>query len=146
MKHAMLTLGFVAALATGLQAQSQEAMPSPASQQQATKQLSPSERAKKDAERAGKQLSLSEDQKAKWEAASLERINANTPIKQKLESCTTPEERKTYRSQLRANQEKYHTTVTALLTPEQKAKYDQMKKERHDHNWKMKEGHRPAGQ
>lgn len=79
MKYSMLTLCLVALFTVGSKAQSQELMQNPATQQQTSKPLSPSDRAKKEANMAEKKLALTGDQKMKWEAASLERVNANTP-------------------------------------------------------------------
>ena len=143
MKHNLLTLTLLAALATGFQAQTPAEVPMSNGQQGPEKNLSPSERAKKDADQAEKKLSLNSDQKAKWEAVALERATANAPIKEKMKGCTTPQERKTYHSQIKVNQKKYKTSTLALLSPEQKTKYEQIKKQKRiTHKARMKERHR----
>lgn len=94
------------------------------------KNKTPEERAKHGANWAEKKLTLTPDQKTKWEAAALERITANAPLRDKLKGSTTPEERKATRTQIKANQDKFNTTVDGFLTPEQKTKWDAEKKQR----------------
>jgi len=112
--------------------------------------LSPDQRAAKDAEHAEKSLGLNADQKAKWQAAALERINANEPIRDKMQGATTPEERQSIRQQMKSNNDRFESTVTAMLTSDQKAKYDQMKSERHGRGGKgghhRNGGNPPSGQ
>lgn len=96
------------------------------------KNKTPEERAKHNANVAEKKLGLTADQKVKFEAAALERINANMPLREKLKGSTTPEERKTTRNQIKTNHDKFETTVETFLTPEQKTKWDSTKKERKD--------------
>lgn len=85
------------------------------------------ERAKKGADYMSKELGLNDDQKAKWEAAALERITANAPAFEKLKGSTTPQERKSMRAAIKSNQERFDATVTAFLTAEQKTKYNAVK-------------------
>lgn len=61
-----------------------------------------------------------------------------------MKTCTTPEERKEYRGQLKANEEKFDATVSSILSSEQKAKYDQMKQERHDRRSGMRHDQQPG--
>jgi periplasmic protein CpxP/Spy len=95
------------------------------------KQLTSEERAKRNADRAEKELSLSSDQKSKWEVAALNRSKANAPLQEKMKGCTTPEERKDIHKQMKMNKNDFHTTVTSMLTAEQKAKFEQMQQEKH---------------
>ena len=95
---------------------------------QGMKDVAPAERAKNEAMRAEKKLTLTADQKIKWETASLERINANAPIRTKLDGSTTGEERKLLHAQMRVNKLKFDGVVSAMLTPEQKLKFNEMKK------------------
>lgn len=132
MRNVMLTLGLAATMAAGLAAQTLSPAPVPSAAKEERATQSPAERARKDAERAEKSLGLNSEQRSKWEAASLERANANEQVKEKMKGCTTPQERKDLKTQMRANHEKYNTTVTALLTPDQKVRYDQQKKEKRD--------------
>lgn len=94
------------------------------------KNATPAEKAKSGANWAAKNLGLTDEQKPKWEAAALERITANTAIREKLKGSTTPEERKTLRGEMKANHEKFDNTVTAFLTEEQKTKWAKEKEER----------------
>lgn len=86
------------------------------------------ERAKNNTIKAEKELALTADQKIKWEAASLERMKQNEPLKQKMQGSTTPDERKSLRQQMRANNQKFVQTVLTFLTPDQKTKFEAMKK------------------
>ncbi|MBX3163893.1 MAG: hypothetical protein KF900_05390 [Bacteroidetes bacterium] len=108
-------------------------------------QLSPQERAAKSAERAEKDLGLTTEQKAKWQAASLERINANEPLKVQMRASATPEERQALRKQMRGNGETFETTVNGFLTAEQKTKRDEVKQSRHHHKHKCGTKHEKHG-
>lgn len=90
------------------------------------------EKAKFYSERLGKELGLSDEQKTKWEAAALERMQANEPIKEKLKGSTTPEERRKLHTQAKANHDKFDATVATFLTAEQKAAYEKLKKEQRE--------------
>jgi Spy/CpxP family protein refolding chaperone len=137
MKKIILSLALAAGFAMGLSAQNSVSAPSNA-QQGAKKGGTPQERAQRGAERAAKELGLSADQKSKWEAAALERINANAPLHEKMKASTTPEDRKALHQQAKANNEKFDNTVKGFLTPDQNTKYEQMKADRKQ---KMKEHH-----
>jgi len=99
----------------------------------------PEERAKASANHAEKKLGLTADQKSKWEAATLTRINANAPHREKWKGSTTPDERKTLHSQMKANIDKFDADVNGFLTADQKTKFTQIKEERKK---KMKEKHK----
>jgi len=99
-------------------------------------QLSPQERASKEADRMEKELGLNADQKAKWQAAVLERTNANASVKEKMQGSTTPDERQQLRMQIKSNGEKFDNAVNAFLTSEQKSKYAEMKANRHQRGHK----------
>lgn len=90
----------------------------------------PEQRAQRDANRASESLGLSPEQKAKWESAALERINANAPLKEKLKSSSSDGDKKQIRDQMRLNAKRFDETVSAFLSPEQKAKWDTQKQER----------------
>jgi hypothetical protein len=102
--------------------------------------VSAEDKANKEATKAEKELGLSADQKAKWQAAALTRINANKPLIEKLQGSTTPEERKQLKSEIRTNGQTFDTSVNGMLNPEQQAKWQtwkgNKKKEMHK---KMKE-------
>lgn len=146
MKKLILSAVMVTGLAIGLQAQTNSNSASNAPVEKQRKQMSPEERAKADADRAQKNLALTPDQKNKWEAASLERINANKQYQDKLKGSTTPEERKGIHQSMKQNGEKFDNTVTAFLTPDQKTKFDQQKKERKERrgHHKGKKGDQPS--
>ena len=90
----------------------------------------PAERAAKDADRAEKQLSLNADQKTKWREASLARITANTPLKEKMRASADENEKRSLGQQMRDNGKKFDDTVTGFLTADQKTKWVQVKEER----------------
>ena len=130
MKKIVLAICLISSLTIKLAAQT----PSPSgvkTEKQDRKQLSPEERAKKDAERAEKKLALTNEQKTKWELAALERAKANSPLKEKMKGCTTPDERKAIHKQMRLNKNNFNTTVSAMLTLDQKTKFEQEKKNHH---------------
>ncbi len=80
------------------------------------KNATPADKAKHGANWATKNLGLNEDQKSKWEAAALERITANTAIREKMKGSTTPEERKTMKAEMKANHDKFDAAVNTFLT------------------------------
>ncbi|MCW3076873.1 MAG: hypothetical protein JWO32_1482 [Bacteroidetes bacterium] len=137
MKKIALIFAMIASLATVSMAQQVSPTGNPKNKQNKSS-LTPAERAKKSAHRAEKELGLNADQKAKWEAATLERINANAPFHEKMKGATTPEERKSIHAQAKTNIDKFDATVTAFLTPEQKTKFDaqkeKMKQARKEHH------------
>lgn len=106
--------------------------------------MTPEERAKKSAGRAEKELTLTADQKAKWESAALERIKANQPLREKMKGSTTPEERKTIHSQAKGNMDKFDQTVKGFLTAEQNTKWEQMKAKHKKNHPKRGEGKDPG--
>ncbi|MCC6370813.1 MAG: hypothetical protein IT236_07410, partial [Bacteroidia bacterium] len=64
--------------------------------------------------------------------------------REKLNGSTTPEERKELRDKAKANNEKFNTTVNTFLTPEQKTKFDAMKKAKMDKMGMPKGPKKPA--
>ncbi|MGZ3919133.1 MAG: hypothetical protein ACXVNM_08085 [Bacteroidia bacterium] len=141
MKKIILALTLVAGLTTVSIAQDTKQGPS---KEKGGKNLSPEDRAKKSANRAEKEFSLTADQKTKWEAATLERIKANAPLREKMKGSTTPEERKKLHADAKVNIDKFENTVKGFLTAEQKTKFDakteEMKKKRMEH---QKDGKEP---
>ncbi|WP_317897924.1 hypothetical protein [Aurantibacillus circumpalustris] len=142
MKKSILAICLVASMTIKLEAQTLNADPAKTSERVERKQLSPEERAKKDAERAEKKLALTGDQKTKWEQASLNRVKANEPLREKMKGCTTPDERKEIHTQMRLNKTSFNTTVTAMLTPDQKAKWGQEKKNHQERRKNHMKGHK----
>lgn len=123
----MKKLILVASLLMGLTTLSQAQNTNPPVGNPKKANRSPEDRAEMGAKRAAKELSLNADQTAKWEAAAKTRMEANAPLRDKMNGSTTPEERKTLHQQMKANNEAFDANVAGFLTPEQKTKYDQMK-------------------
>ncbi|MBA3663862.1 MAG: hypothetical protein H0W61_06600 [Bacteroidetes bacterium] len=122
MKKIILALTLVAGLCTVCDAQ--ESKTGAPQEKGDKKNLTPEDRAKRGTDRAAKEFGLTADQKTKWEAATLERIKANSPLHEKMKGSTTPEERKALHVQAKTNNEKFDSTVKGFLTAEQKTKYD----------------------
>lgn len=95
------------------------------------KKLSIDERVKQNAAKAEKELLLSADQKQKWEVANRQRIEANEPLRKKMEGSTTPQERKEIREQMKTNNNNFDQAVNAFLNDNQKTKFQSLKKEKH---------------
>lgn len=130
MKKIIFAIGLLAGLSFAGVAQTMT--PQPLKEQQ-RKNLSPAERARQDAERAEKSLGLNADQKNKWEAAALKMMTTNQPYRDKLAGSTTPDERKELRKQMITNKKNFDAEVETFLTPDQKAKHEQMKTEHKKH-------------
>lgn len=94
--------------------------------------LSVDQRAQRNSQKAAKDLGLNADQTSKWEMAAKERMTANQPIREKLMGSTTPEERKQLHQQSKAINDKFDAAVTGFLTPEQKTKWETIKKQKMD--------------
>ncbi len=108
---------------------------------QAKKDMTPDERSKASANWAEKNLGLNSQQKTDWQVATLKRITVNQPLRKKLKGSTTPEERKGVREQIKTNNEDFYNKVNTFLSPEQKTKFEQIKKEKQEsHRAKIKAG------
>ncbi|MFO0323321.1 MAG: hypothetical protein ACK504_12945 [Bacteroidota bacterium] len=139
MKKIILSIALVAGLTTLSNAQ--DATITKSQKQQQKKDQTPEERAKRRANWAEKTLGLNATQKADWEVAALKRIIANQLLRDKLKGSTTPEERKGLHEQVKANNDAFDGTVGGFLTPEQKTKFETIKKNKHDtHKAKVKAG------
>ncbi len=142
MKKLMLLAVLSALSAPGLSAQTVTApTAAPETMSAPRRHKTPEEFATKDADQAEKKLGLNADQKSKWHAASLQRMNANAPLREKMKASADSSEKKNLRLQLRDNGKKFDDTVNSFLTPDQKTKWEQTKqekKERHHHKAKMK--------
>jgi hypothetical protein len=93
------------------------------------KNRSVDERVKKETQNATTKLGLTEEQKKKWETACKERISANTPVKEKLNGSTTPDERKALHEQINLHNKKFDNAVLSFLNADQKTKYETIKKD-----------------
>lgn len=92
-------------------------------------EMTPEQESAKHAAKLTRELGLTEDQKAKVQAYDLERINANAPLKEKAGSSASDADKKSAHQQIKANNEKFEASVQALLTDDQKAKWDAHKKD-----------------
>lgn len=126
MKKALISLALLVMTGAAVSAQENTTV---VKDKQKMKNASPEEKAKNGANHAEKKLALTADQKAKWEAAALTRIQANEPHRTKLKGSTTPEERKQIHASVKENNKKFDDTVNGFLTAEQKTKFEAMKKE-----------------
>lgn len=91
-------------------------------------ELSPELKADKETKKATAALGLNDTQKTKFKQLSLERINANKPLREKAKASTDKTEKQSLHSQVKANNEKYYNNVNAMLTPEQQTKWADHKK------------------
>jgi hypothetical protein len=131
MKKTMLSLILVTGIAISVNAQS--AVSKTSSENTHVKRIqnkTPEERAKREADKAEKDLSLTAEQKTKWQNATLERMKANEPLREKMQGSTTPDERKSLHQQMKTNTDAFDATVSGFLNPEQKTKWEQSKQDR----------------
>ncbi len=143
MKKVIVLLAACLGLNTAINAQEMQKMPAKGNQMGLKKQdLTPEQRASKGATWAEKALGLNADQKSKWQAAALTRIQANGPLRDKLKATTDKTEKQKIRQDIKANLTSFDTTVGGFLTAEQKTKWDEIKKQKREaHKLKMgKEG------
>lgn len=105
-------------------------------------EVSPDERAVREAARMAEKLSLNDEQKEKWRAASLERHQANAPLKEKMRGSTTPDERKEVREKLRQNNQAFDKRVEEFLTAEQKRKLEEQRSARRERVKEKRHGER----
>jgi hypothetical protein len=141
--HRTITLGIALALAGNLSAQEYNvAAPTAAEQRQevSKKDLSPDERASREAEQMTRKLALNAEQKEQWRSAALERLHANAPVKEKMRGSTTPEERHALRARMRENNEAFDKKVQEFLTAEQKTKLEAQRTERREHKKDRRRG------
>lgn len=99
--------------------------------------LTAEQRAEKETTKATSALSLTDAQKATFKKLALERFTANMPLREKAKASTDKAEKQTLRSQVVANNDKFFTSVNAMLTPEQQTKWA-------DHRKKMQEKQKNA--
>ena len=142
--HRAIILGIALAMAGTISAQEYNVTAPTAVEykQEVSKQdLSPDERASREAEHMAQKLALNAEQKEQWRAAALERLLANAPLKEKMRGSTTPEERHALRAKVRENQMEFDRKVQESLTAEQKTKLEAHRAERREH----KKGRRHRG-
>jgi hypothetical protein len=133
MKKLLLTIAALGALTFTAAAQN-AGKSATASQQPA---LTAEQKAEKETTKATGALSLTDAQKATFKKLALERFTANMPLREKAKASTDKAEKQTLRSQIVANNDKFFTSVNAMLTPEQQTKWA-------DHRKKMQEKQKNA--
>ena len=101
-----------------------------ASMVQARKQApkSPAQKADRQAGKMAKELGLNADQEAKVEQLLLARQQETAALKTKYGT-----DKKAGRPEMKAAHDRYQTQFKAILTPEQYAKFSQMKADHHGH-------------
>jgi periplasmic protein CpxP/Spy len=135
MKKTIIVLALLAV--SGLTS-AQTTAPSPGgTRPERMKDLTPDERAAREAEKMTEKLGLNAEQKQRWQEAATERLAVNKPLKDKLESSTTPAERKQLKAQMRQNGEAFDKKVGGFLNEDQKKKYaDHRQQQGRRHNGK----------
>lgn len=139
MKKIILSIALVTSL-TSLSV-AQDVNTATTTKKQTKKDMTPDERSKASANWAEKKLGLNSQQKTDWQVAVLNRITVNKPLREKLNGSTTPEQRKEVHKQIKTNNEDFYNKVNAFLSPEQKTKFEQIKKEKQEaHKARIKTG------
>jgi len=111
----MLTFGFV-----GNAQQNKQAQPTP------------EQKAERESNKATKQLSLNDKQKAIFKQFALQRINTNLPLRQKLKTTTDAAAREVIKKDILAGRDKFHANVNSILLPEQKPKWAEIIKRKEE--------------
>lgn len=93
-----------------------------------TEQLSPEQKADKETSKATAALGLNDSQKAKFKQFSLDRINANRPLREKAKASTDKTEKQALNTQFKANVEKFFSNVNGILNADQQLKWAEQKK------------------
>lgn len=91
---------------------------------------SPEEHARKQAAHAQIELNLNTTQTEQYEKTALVHIKENSKIHEQHKGSTTPEERKTMRQQLLANNETFKQNVMAFLNSEQQIVFKHLQNKR----------------
>ncbi len=140
MKKIIILLAACLSLNTAMNAQDMQKDPGKMGMGKGKKQdWTPEQRAEKGAKWAEKALGLNADQKAKWQAAALTRLQANGPLREKVKATKDKAERQKLREEIKSNMSNFDTSVNGFLTAEQKTKWDEIKKKKMEAH-KMKKG------
>ncbi len=91
-------------------------------------ELTIEQRVDKETAKATAALGLTDTQKAKFKQFTLDRFNANKPLREKAKASTSKTEKQALHAQMKANTEKYFTSVNGILTAEQQPKWADHKK------------------
>lgn len=98
-------------------------------------QLTVEQKADKETAKATTALGLSDTQKSTFHKLALERFTANKPLRDKAKQSSDKTEKQSLQSQVKANNEKFFTSVNSMLTPEQQTKWaDHRKKAQAKHD------------
>jgi hypothetical protein len=142
MKKILLLAALVVASAARVEAQASAAPATAAGKETAAKpEKTPADRAGKDADWAEQKLGLSADQKTKWRDASLQRITANEPLREKMKASADKTEKRSLGMQMRDNSKKFEDTVSGVLTADQKTKWEQARQEKKEARKGRMKGH-----
>ncbi|WP_310395018.1 hypothetical protein [Hymenobacter sp.] len=129
MKKSLLLLAVVAASVTSSFAQAPAASPAAPAQPGAGQPQSPDQQADRRAQYLAKELSLSADQQAQLRPILLAQRQELQAFRGQLGGGGR---RPGVGKELKATQAKYDAQIKAVLTPEQYAKFDQLKDDRRD--------------
>ncbi len=140
MKKIIMLLATCLSLNTAINAQDMQKDPGKMGKGKEKRQdWTPEQRAEKGAKWAEKALGLNADQKAKWQAAALTRVQANGPLHEKAKATKDKAERQKIREEIKGNMTTFDTTVNGFLTADQKTKWEEIKKKKMEAN-KMGKG------
>ena len=124
MKKLLLTICAVGALTLTGAAQG-ERKSAPAGSET---QMTPEQRAESQTKKAIAVLNLTATQQTEFKKLLLDKIKLNQPLKEKAKSTTDANEKQKLIGQVKANNEKFYTSVNAMLTAEQQPKWAEHKK------------------
>jgi Spy/CpxP family protein refolding chaperone len=142
MKKTLVLLAALAATATTSFAQAPASSgPAPAAQANGRSQSSPEQQAERRAQYLAKELNLSADQQARLQPILLAQRQEMMSFRDKT-GAGTRGSRQGMGQQLKASQAKYEEQIRAVLTPEQFAKFDEMKDDRREQFREQRQGGR----
>ena len=121
MKKLFLTIAAFSALTLTAVAQGDRTT-APASQ------MTPDQKADKETAKVTSALGLNASQQTTFRKLVMERATANKPLREKAKATTNKDEKQKLINQVKANNEKFHTTVNLMLTPDQQTKWADHKK------------------
>jgi hypothetical protein len=123
MKKLFLTIAVLGSLASAAVAQDAKKAAS-----NSRSELTVEQRAEKETTKATGALGLSEVQKTTFKKLALERFTANKSLRDKAAASTDKTEKQNLHTQMKSNNEKFFSSVSSFLTPEQQTKWAEHKK------------------
>lgn len=129
MKKTLLLFAALALTAGAASAQTSPAARPMGMGQMDRQQMTPEQRADRQAQHLTKQLGLSADQTAKVRELALAQGQEMQAMRANASAST---DRRANLEQLKAGKDKYETQLKTILTPDQYTKYEQMRDERMD--------------